>query len=37
MDQDTVRHALKEMASALEEGKADILGVYMVTQLHAKR
>ena len=32
----TVREALKEHASALEEGKADILGLYMVTQLHAK-
>lgn len=29
----TVRHALKEHASALEEGKADILGLYMVRQL----
>lgn len=29
----TVREALKEHASALEEGKADILGLYMVTQL----
>ncbi|GAB5381272.1 MAG: hypothetical protein Alis3KO_31430 [Aliiglaciecola sp.] len=29
----TVRGALKEHASALEEGKADILGVYMVEQL----
>lgn len=29
----TVRQALKEHASALEEGKADILGLYMVTQL----
>ena len=26
-------HALKEQASALEEGKADILGLYMVTRL----
>jgi hypothetical protein len=32
----TVRQALKEHASALEEGKADILGVYMVKQLLAK-
>ena len=32
----TVRAALKEHASALEEGKADILGLYMVTQLHEK-
>ena len=30
----TVRTALKERASALEEGKADILGLYMVQQLH---
>jgi hypothetical protein len=29
-----VRTALKERASALEEGKADVLGLYMVTQLH---
>lgn len=29
----TVREALKETFSALEEGKADILGLYMVTQL----
>src|SRR5690606_22459770 len=28
----TVREALKEHASALEEGKADILGLYMITQ-----
>lgn len=34
--QGTVRSALKEHASALEEGKADILGLYMITQLHAK-
>ena len=32
-DKGTVRSALKEHASALEEGKADILGLYMVTQL----
>jgi len=32
----TVRNALKEHSSALEEGKADILGLYMITQLHAK-
>lgn len=30
----TVRESLKEHASALEEGKADILGLYMITQLH---
>jgi len=29
----TVREALKEEAGALEEGKADILGLYMVTEL----
>jgi len=29
----TVRQSLQEHASALEEGKADILGLYMVTQL----
>ncbi|MFQ3249505.1 MAG: hypothetical protein ACI9O6_001313 [Glaciecola sp.] len=29
----TVRQALKEHGSALEEGKADILGLYMVRQL----
>ena len=29
----TVREALKEQAGALEEGKADILGLYMVTKL----
>ncbi len=30
----TVTAALKEHASALEEGKADVLGLYMITQLH---
>lgn len=35
-DKGTVRESLKEHASALEEGKADILGLYMITQLHAK-
>ncbi|RPI08952.1 MAG: Zn-dependent hydrolase, partial [Acidobacteriales bacterium] len=30
----TVREALKEQASALEEGKADILSLYMITKLH---
>ena len=29
----TVRSALQDQASALEEGKADVLGLYMVTQL----
>ncbi len=32
----TVRNALKEHASALEEGKADVLGLYMIQQLIAK-
>jgi peptidase M49-like protein len=32
----TVRQALREHASALEEGKADILGLYMITQLHER-
>jgi len=32
----TVRHAMKEHASALEEGKADILGLYMVQKLRKK-
>ena len=30
----TVREAMREHSSALEEGKADILGLYMVTKLH---
>lgn len=34
--QGTVRDALKEAGSALEEGKADILGLYMINQLHRK-
>jgi len=33
----TVREALKEHASALEEGKADVLGLYMVSSLRDKR
>ncbi len=32
----TVRHALKAHASAIEEGKADILGLYMVQKLREK-
>ncbi|WMI69628.1 Zn-dependent hydrolase [Mangrovimonas sp. YM274] len=32
----TVRESLKELSSALEEGKADVLGLYMVQQLHEK-
>ena len=30
----TVREALLDVASSMEEGKADILGLYMVTELH---
>ena len=30
----TVRAALKDVASSMEEGKADILGLYMITRLH---
>ncbi len=32
----TVRMALKEHASAIEEGKADILGIYMIQKLREK-
>ncbi len=32
----TVREALKEQAGALEEGKADILGLFMITRLHQR-
>jgi hypothetical protein len=32
----TVRDALKELAGGLEEGKADILGLYMITKLQEK-
>ena len=32
----TVREALKEHSGALEEGKADVLGIYMITKLHDK-
>ena len=32
----TVRLALKEKAGALEEGKADILGLYMIRELNAR-
>ncbi len=35
-DKGTVREALKEHASALEEGKADVLGIYMITKLYDK-
>jgi hypothetical protein len=31
----TVRKALQEHYSAIEEGKADVLGLYMINQLHA--
>ncbi|MCD4696303.1 MAG: Zn-dependent hydrolase [Bacteroidales bacterium] len=30
----SVRHALKEQYSTIEEGKADILGLFLVTKLH---
>ena len=30
----TVREALRELASSMEEGKADILGLYMITALY---
>ncbi|MEM6454170.1 MAG: Zn-dependent hydrolase [Acidobacteriota bacterium] len=33
-DRGTVREALSDHASAIEEGKADVLGLFMVTQLH---
>jgi hypothetical protein len=33
----TVRNALQEQASALEEGKADVLGLYMITELIAEQ
>lgn len=29
-----VRSALKDVASSMEEGKADVLGLYMITELH---
>lgn len=32
--QGTVREALKDMYSSIEEGKADILGLYLVTKLY---
>ena len=35
-DKGTVRQSLQEHASALEEGKADILGLYMIEQLLKK-
>ena len=30
----TVRDALKELDSGIEEGKADVLGLYLITRLH---
>ncbi len=30
----TVRDALKELGAGIEEGKADVLGLYMITKLH---
>ena len=30
----TVRESLREMASSIEEGKADVLGLYMLNELH---
>jgi len=33
----TVREALQEQASALEEGKADVLGLYMINELIAEQ
>ena len=35
-DRGTVRTALKEHAGAIEEGKADILGLHMINQLHQR-
>jgi hypothetical protein len=32
----TVREALKEQNGALEEGKADVLGLHMITKLHQR-
>jgi hypothetical protein len=32
----TVRDNLKELSSGIEEGKADVLGLYMITKLHEK-
>ena len=30
----TVREALQDVASSIEEGKADVLGLYMISELH---
>lgn len=35
-DKGTVRKALKDQYSAIEEGKADIMGLYLVQQFHNK-
>lgn len=35
-DKGTVKNALKDHASALEEGKADVLGLYMISELRDK-
>ncbi|HEX5787743.1 MAG TPA: Zn-dependent hydrolase [Woeseiaceae bacterium] len=35
-DRGTVREALLDLASGMEEGKADILGFYMINELHAQ-
>lgn len=35
-DKGTVRSALQEHASALEEGKADVLGLFMINELYKK-
>ncbi len=35
-DRGTVREALREHAGALEEAKADVLGLYMITQLFGR-
>ncbi len=32
----TVRQALRDVASSMEEGKADVLGLYMITELHER-
>lgn len=32
--QSTVREAMLDLAATMEEGKADILGLYMITELH---
>ncbi|MEM8817462.1 MAG: Zn-dependent hydrolase [Pseudomonadota bacterium] len=32
----TVRESLLDLASSIEEGKADVLGLYMITELHRR-